>query len=266
MPSPFPGMDPWLEGSLWPDVHGSLIFTIREAIAARLPAGYFANVDQYVWLSDGEGEPVRRGQPDTFVSGDGGPIPGVNLTAAAPTLHVRLPTPKRVRKKRYIRLLDTEDRSVVTVIELLSPSDKLPKKDRARYLAKREEYLAAGVNLVEIDLLRRGLRVPMGKPEAPAADYFVLVSRAAEYPDADVWAFDIRDAIPRFPVPLKSEHGGLTLDLRSCLDRAYDAAHYERLIDYSKPAAPVLRKPDAVWAVELLKTYDQAKATQESTP
>lgn len=266
MPSPFPGMDPWLEGSLWPDIHGALIFTIREAIAARLPVGYFANVDQYVWLSAGEGEPVRRGQPDAFLSGAGAPLAGPNTTAAAPTLHVRLPTPKRVRKKRYIRLLDTEDRSVVTVIELLSPSDKLPKKDRARYLAKREEYLAAGVNLVEIDLLRRGLRVPMGEPDPPAADYFVLVSRAAEYPDADVWAWDVRDPIPLFPVPLKTEHGGLTLDIRACLDRAYDAAHYERLIDYTKPANPVLRKADAGWAAELLKTPAQTSATQEPTP
>ena len=56
MPSPFPGMDPYLEGSLWPDVHGSLIYTIRAGLSAKLPKGYFANIDQYVWL----GEDGRR--------------------------------------------------------------------------------------------------------------------------------------------------------------------------------------------------------------
>lgn len=160
MPLPFPGMDPYLEGSLWPDVHSSLIYTIRAALAASLPEGYIANIDQYVWLGEGEPEKLmKRGQPDAFVS-NGHPETSStrpeSVAIAEPTIHVRLPMPKHVQRKRYIRLIDGEDKSVITVIELLSPSDKLPKKDRSHYLAKRDEYLAAGVNLIEIDLLRKG--------------------------------------------------------------------------------------------------------------
>jgi hypothetical protein len=256
MPSPFPGMDPYLEGSLWPDVHATLIPLIREAVVAALPAGYVANIDHYVWLGEGEdSEPIRRGKPDAFFSeGPGRRQRGTPaMVVAEPTTQVQLSTPRRVRRKRYIRLLDAEDRRVVTVIELLSPSDKLPKHDRDRYVLKREEYLAAGANLVEIDLLRRGLRVPMGDSDIPEADYYLLVSRAAEYPAADVWAFTVRDAIPIFPVPLKPQDPPVPLDLRKCLDRAYDGAGYEDQIAYADPATPPLRGPDATWATELLR-------------
>jgi hypothetical protein len=258
MPSPFPGMDPYLEGKLWPDVHGSLIYTIRASLAASLPEGYFASIDEYVWLGEGEEEVegrARRGKPDAFVSNGAarGHAAG-SVATAEPTARVRLPSPKRVRKKRYIRLVDAEDRSVVTVIELLSPSDKLPKQDRAHYLLKRGEYLAARVNLVEIDLLRRGHRVPMGEPDPPDADYYVLISPADEYPTAGVWAFTVRDEIPVVPVPLKSGEG-IALDLRACLDKAYDESRYDKRIAYTNPPDPPLRKPDADWAAELLKKH-----------
>ena len=256
MPSPFPGMDPYLEGDLWPDVHATLIPVIRAAVVAGLPSGYVANLDQYVWLADGdEGEPIRRGKPDVFTSESpsartrGRP----SITLTLPTARVRHPARRRRRRKLAIRLLDAADRRVVTVIELLSPSDKLPKADRERYLLKRDEYLAAGANLVELDLLRRGLRVPMGEPDPPDADYYFMVTRAAEYPDADVWAFTVRDAIPVFAVPLKPEDPPVPLDLRTCLDQAYDGAGYQDQIDYTEPAVPPLRPADAVWAADLLK-------------
>jgi hypothetical protein len=262
MPSPFPGMDPYLEGDLWPDVHGSLIYTIRAALAAKLPAGYLASIDQYVWLGEGEPEKLSRaGRPDAFVSNGAtvGRATDRGIAVAEPTVHVRLTMPKKVQRKRYIRLVDAEDRAVVTVIELLSPWDKLPKKDRAHYQVKRAEYLAASVNLVEIDLLRRGNRVPMGEPEPPEADYYMLVSRAIEYPEADVWAFTVRDPIPTLPVPIKPEHSAIPLDLRACLDKAYNESRYGTHIDYSLPPDPALRKPDADWAGELLKKKTRRK-------
>ena len=267
MPSPFPGMDPYLEGHLWPDVRGSLIYTIRAALATKLPAGYFAIIDQYLWLgeSDAEDEPpqkrTRGGKPDSFVTNGphsstatDGASAVATLATAEPTVRVRLPNLKGAKRKKYIRLIDSANNSVVTVIELLSPSDKLPKEDRTRYLAKRAEFLAAHVNLVEIDLLRKGHRVPMGTPDPPDADYYTLVSRAAEYPEADVWAFTVRDPIPVFPVPLKDEDPPVALDLRACLDKAYDDSRYAEHINYAQLPAPPLHLRDATWAAELLAT------------
>jgi hypothetical protein len=256
-------MDPYLEGSLWADLHATLIPLIRGALVALLPEGYVANIDQYVWLGEGEeDEIVRRVKPDAFISEtptretatERSPIATVE-----PTARTRLPAPRRVRRKRYIRIMDSGDRSVVTVIELLSPSDKLPKKDRTQYLAKRDEYLAMGANLVEIDLLRVGHRIPMGEPEPPTADYYILVSRAVDYPAAEVWGFNVQDPIPTFPVPLKPEHPSVALDLRVCLDKAYDSARYDKQIDYAEPPIPPLRRPDAAWAAELLKRSARKK-------
>ncbi len=262
MPSPFPGMDPYLEADLWPDVHATLLPLIRQALVAGLPTGYVASLDQYVWLADGDdGEPVRRGKPDTFVSEE----PAArsrgrsSVAVVAPTARFRHPARRRRRRKLYIRLLDAADRQVVTVIELLSPSDKLPKADRDRYLLKRDEYFAAGANLVEIDLLRRGLRVPMDDPGPPEADYYLMVTKATDYPDADVWAFTVRDPIPVFPVPLRPADPHVPLDLRACLDLAYDGGGYANQINYTEPPAVGLRGPDAVWAANLLKRPPKKK-------
>lgn len=259
MPSPFPGMDPYLEGRLWPDVHGSLIYTIRAALAAQLPPGYFASIDQYVWLSEADSEDgvvlrTRLDKPDTVVTGERTESPSGTVVTTTPSARVRLASPRMIRQKRYIRLIDAEDRTVITVLELLSPSDKSPKQDRMHYLAKRDEYLAAGVNLVETDLLRKGLRVPMGEPEPPDADYYILVSRARDYPNADVWAFTVREPIPVFPVPLRDDETPVSLNLRNCLDKAYDDARYDLQIDCTQPPEIPLRKPDAEWAAELLRS------------
>src|SRR5439155_20452495 len=49
---------------------------------------------------------------------------------------------------------------LVTVIEVLSPTNKLPGSDGSReYAHKRERLLESHVNLVEIDLLRGGQRI-----------------------------------------------------------------------------------------------------------
>ncbi len=132
MPSPFPGMDPYLEQpAIWSDLHLTLIIAMRADLNAHLPAGYLATADRHVWI-----EPKF--------------------------------TP-------YLKTVGTQDRRVVTVVEMLSPANKTPGKDRNAYLAKREEYLAANVNLVEINLLRASKTPPLGKPLATKGAYYYLV-------------------------------------------------------------------------------------------
>lgn len=254
MPSPLPGMDPYLEGSLWAGTQGSLIYTIRAALTHSLPAGYFAEMDQYVWLQTADGEITRLGQPD-FLIGTGAGIrdaggPG-GLAVAEPTSRTALASPRKKKGNRYVRIVDQNDNRVVTVIELLSPSNKDQGEDRENYIAKRKDYLVTGTNLVEIDLLRSGDRIPLGKPTPPPADYYILVSRAEEFPRADVWGFSVRDRIPVVPVPLKQGDRAVPLSLRECLDRAYDDAGYGMRINYSRPPVPALRAADAEWAAGL---------------
>ena len=257
MPSPFPGMDPYLEDDdLWSDVHGTLLPLIRAEIRGQLPPGYTARIDQHVWLrAEDPDDRMLLGRPDFHVGGVGSTTTAAPrmMSVCEPTEYVELARLKRRRGTRYIELIYKRKNRVVTVIELLSYSNKTyGTEDQSRYLKKRIEYLGTGTNLVEIDLLRAGDRVPMGDRKGSPADYYVLVSRADEFPKAMVWGFTVRDPIPTIPVPLKPEHGSVALDLRRCLDAAYDSADYGVQIDYGSPPVPGLRQSDAEWAAALL--------------
>lgn len=253
MPSPFPGMDPYLESpETWSDFHGTFLLAIRAALNQSLPEHYVARWDRYVWIEEPEaGESRPLGRPDVFVTDRLGRDEGlpVGATLAAPVT-VTLPAvdPKG---KPYLKIVDTRGHRVVTILELLSPANKAAGRDRDGYLAKRQEYFRGGTNLVEIDLLRNGTRPPAEPPLAPA-DYYVLVSRATDYPVAKVWPFSVRDPLPPVPVPLNPPDPPVMLALRPCLDRAYDEARFGDEIDYDQPPTPPLREPDATWARELL--------------
>ena len=254
MPSPFPGMDPYLEHpAYWSGFHTRYIVALSEAITPLLPRGYFAEVQQYIWL-EAEDDPERRWVgPDVYVGERKGKRPPSTKPAVttAPTAVVTIPMPKKPGK-RYISIHDKDRNQVVTVVELLSPSDKGARKDRTNYLAKREEYLGAGVNFVEIDLLRAGARPPTGDPAPPDGDYFILVSRADTFPEVSVWAFTVRDPMPVIPVPVKPQYDSIPLALRPALDRTYEGARYGDRIDYTQPPTPALRTVDGEWAAGLL--------------
>lgn len=252
MPSPFPGMDPYLENpALWSGFHATFIVFLRSALVRALPKGYIADVEQFVWLEgEDEDDRVPFAVPDAFVA-TGGKGKGGGTAVLKPTkpqTEVSLPKLAKGKGRKYVKIVDQPGNRVVTVIELLNPSNKDPGEDRDAYLFKRREYLATGTNLVELDLLRAGDRVPFGKPKPPPADFYALVSRANLYPKAHVWAFTVRDEMPVLPIPLKPADGEIALSLRECLDRTYDDGGYANRIDYAAPPAYPLRAPDAEWA------------------
>jgi hypothetical protein len=258
MPSPFPGMDPYLEGpEFWPGFHTRYIVSISAALTRVLPMGYYADVEQHVWLrGDDPDEREPFAHPDALVAHRGGAesVGTASLVATAPSAEVSLPKTAKRKGQKFVQIVDHPGNRVVTVIELLSPANKTPGEDHENYLHKRNDYLLAGTNLVEIDLLRDGERTPFGRPKPPPADYYALVSRADRFPKASVWAWTVRDPLPILPIPLKPVDGEVPLPLRECLDRTYEDAGYERRVDYSHPPAVPLRRPDAEWATELLRT------------
>lgn len=202
MPSPFPGMDPYLENSaIWPDFHLTMNTAMRAELNNVLTERYAARIDR--------------------------------------------------ERKSYLKIIDVQNHRVITVIELLSPTNKMPGKDYQAYLAKRDSYLASGVNLVEIDLLRAGKRPP-SETAPPESDYYAIVCRASDFPSAGVWPISIREPLPAIPVPLLSGDAPVDLHLQECLNRAYDEGRYFREIDYSQPSEPPLNEADAAWAREML--------------
>ena len=251
MPSPFPGMNPYLEQTAqWQDFHTEFLTTIRRALTPQVGANYIVQLEEHVYIHDMAAEtriPVGRGDVTVARSrliDHGGPATGV-LDAPA---EVELPEQDEERI-RFLEIRDRRGRELIAVIELLSPSNKRSGEDRELYLAKRREILRSPAHLVEIDLLRGW--PPMPVRSRPACDYSVMVSRAERRPKAGFWAIKLRERLPVIPVPLRVEDGDVRIDLQAALNSAYDAAAYERYI-YEGTPEPVLPAEDATWAAQLL--------------
>ena len=249
MPSPFPGMDPYIESWIWGDFRGSLCQAIRDRLNARLPKRYIASTLLYVWRVD-NAERLLIGGPDVFLSDRDPTSTGGSVATIAAPIYTTLPGIER--KQRYIKIVDSEERRVVTVIEILSPSNKSSSDDGQAYRLKREEYIADGISLVEIDLLRSGQRPPLGDPAPPISDYYILVHRGWEKNRMGIWPVSVREQLPRVPIPLDPDVPDATLELHACVGQVYDSGRYSEQLDYSKSPKPPLREPDATWARELL--------------
>jgi hypothetical protein len=132
-----------------------------------------------------------------------------------------------------LEIVDSQGGSIVTVIELLSPTNKMPGADgRESYLKKRRDVLRSPTHLVEIDLLRRGRRT-FPVETLPPCDYFVHVSPSNRRPKGDVWAIRLAQRLPTIRIPLSGSDAPVSLDLQSCLSLAYENAGYDLTIDYT---------------------------------
>jgi hypothetical protein len=141
---------------------------------------------------------------------------------------------------------------VVTIVEVLSPTNKRPGGDgRDAYLQKREEVLLSPAHLVELDLLRGGERLPALKP-LPPGDYYAFVSRQRDRPMAAVYAWSLRSPLPAIPVPLAGDDRDVIPDLQSVFTDVYDRAGYDYTLDYERAVEPTLSEDDATWARERL--------------
>jgi len=255
MPSPFPGMDPYLEDpAYWSGFHTRFNVHLADVLTELLPKGYYADVEQHVWLqgADSDVDLTPFAYPDVYIGERNGRAGGSILTATRPTAETRFPLPAKKKGAKFVKIVDGSRNRVVTAIELLSPSNKTRGEGLEDYLAKRNEYVASGTNLVELDLLREGERLPVGRPKLPNADYYSFCSRADMFPTMQLWAWTIRDPLPFLPIPLKPAHGSIVLSLKVCLDRTYDAAGYRSRIGYTEPPACPMRSSDAEWAASFL--------------
>lgn len=255
MPSPFPGMNPYLEqDGVWHDFHERAIPLLAEQLGARLGTRYIVRIDEHVYIHERSIETRQfLGRPDLSVvdRGSGRASERVAVGAAVSTVApavVRLPNVD-VERLSYLQVFDRTERRLVTVIELLSPANKRRGSDREQYLAKRSALLVTPAHLIEIDLLRGGPPLPMD--DVPASDYRVLVSRAESRPEAQVWAFNLRDVIPTIPVPLSEPDSDVWLDVRAAIDHIHDAARYALYI-YDSPPQPPLSADDLAWCESIL--------------
>jgi len=258
MGSPFPGMDPYLE-QYWRDVHHGLITYSRDQLQPKLPPELRARVEARVFVESDEPE-YRAFYPDVHVVERGvrpepTPVPQSDVALEEPLV---IQLDDEPLSQGYIEIIDAASGNrVITVIEFLSPSNKVPGKGQDLYLQKQWEVRAAGLSLVEIDLTRTGRRVttlpPYRIPPSHRTTYQVCVQRGWVPRKVEVYRAPLERRLPVIRVPLRESDQDVSLDLQALVDLCYQNGRYEDL-NYQAEPVPPLDARDAAWAKELLRS------------
>lgn len=250
MPSPFPGMNPFLEqNDTWEDFHNDFMIRIRETLTGQVGPNYYVKIEVRLYLHELSAEERRLfGRADVAVTG------GAERSAHGASSRVAAPLELRmqnvdIERHSSLEIRDKRNRRVVTVIEVLSPTNKTPGVDRDDYLRKRTVLLIEPIHFVEIDLRRGGERP--SPPPLPPCDYYVLLSRYEDRPKLGMWPLHLSDRLPVIPIPLSAPDPDVLLDLQAVLDHTYDAADYGKYI-YRETPVPPLSEEQSVWAKQFL--------------
>ncbi|MGE3539900.1 MAG: DUF4058 family protein [Candidatus Tectimicrobiota bacterium] len=258
----FPGMDPYLEApDLWPGMHASFIVYLRDHLQPRLRPRYLAAIEERVFV---EG-PDREIIPDVWVrrhhprSAEGAAM--ARLEGDEPVLVEVAPLEVH---ETYLTILDRRSgQRLVTVIEVVSPSNKYAGPGRESYRAQQREVLQSQAHLVEIDLLRLGphvLAVPEWAARNRAAyDYLICVHRAlGQREKYELYFGHLRQRLPRVRLPLADQDPEVVADLQAVLVQVYEAGSYGERVNYTLPCVPFLSAAEQAWADQHLQ---QARKT-----
>ena len=249
MPSPFPGMNPYFEDpELWPGVHHWLIIEIAKALNRQLSDRYVAAVEVQMYETSLFSSRLIGIHDDLAIANYQRSNKGTDV---AVPITVNVPISETI-KQGYLEVKKVGTGEVITAIEILTYVNKQTGKGREQYEEKRQTILDSSTHLVEIDLLRKGRRMKI-VPDGIKSDYRILVSPKKRRPQADLYAFNLREAIPGFPLPLRPEDREPVLDLKTVIDEIYDRGYYDDILNYSQYPVPSLSETDAVWAEQLLR-------------
>jgi hypothetical protein len=252
MPSPFPGIDPYLEGSLWTIFHFAFGAEIVRQLAPWLRPRYLVlPIERFVLETIDDIAITANIYPDVGVAKSAREMPAVYApsTTVSP-LHLATVIPEVVPHVS-IEIRKTANRQLVIAIEILSPTNK--RADcRMESLSKRRRILLSTAHLLEIDLLRQGQRLPMRNP-LPPAEYFILISRAENRLITEMWPLVLRDRLPTVPVPLLLGDSDVSLDLQQTFTATYELLGYDLALDYTRPPEPLLDDAAMSMADSLLR-------------
>lgn len=259
--SPFPGMDPYLEErSLWNDMHHRLITYLSNALQQQVRPRYHVRIEERMYVEESKREILPDVSLLQKVKPEGG---GTAVLEAAVDSPIILNVGDDPLTEGVIHIIDrAHGMRVVTVIEILSPTNKEPhSKGYGLYRKKQEEILESTVHLIEIDLLRGGEYI-LAPPYGPLIrevgtdwHYMISICKGDAWGTYFLYPRTIRDRLPVIPVPLAGDDPDARLDLQPLLARCYEDGAYEDLIDYRQdPPPPALSEEDLKWIDDLLKT------------
>jgi hypothetical protein len=222
MPSPFPGMDPYLEDdALWPVFHHQIVMCLYQILLPGLVDRYRARVNQRHYV-----------------------IEQALFTSVIREEH----------HEDYIEIRHRADGRLITLVEVVSPPNKVTQAGRDAYLAKREEGKKAKANLVELDLVLQGQpTLEYSRDGLPDWDYAVTVTRATQPERYEIYTTTLQKKLPRFRLPLASDDRDTVLDLPSAFTRCYDQGGFAAKIDYGKEPSTPLNDEDRKWLQDVLK-------------
>ncbi len=267
MRSPFPGMDPYIEScGLWEDFHEALIAQIRDNLTRTVPGHYVIRYGERSYVALVTSEEIglvdrHTTQADVAIAFAPGASRSANGSATAVAELAATSTedsPVTMRaliemefRESFVEVYELRpDRRLVTTIEVLSPSNKRYRSPGwFRYCRKRQAHLEGSANLVEIDFLRGGRRMPMEDPW-PESPYYVLVSRKPTAPQCAVWPAYCLRPLPEIPVPLSPPDADVQLALQPMIEAIYERSRYALDIDYGQRCRPRLDPAHVKWLEE----------------
>jgi len=255
MPSPFPGMDPYLEDpKLWPDLHHRLITYTADELQKQIRPHYRARIEERLYVV----QSGRNIYPDVTVLeqtireqtlAEADAVTMENPPPVDTPLTIVL-TDDEIREP-FIEIIHAGDEQVVTVIEILSPANKSAGPGRELYLTKQQEVLDSPAHLVELDLLSQGehtIALPAAKLQnLPAHRYKISVGYGPEHLKFDLYLTRLSQRLPRFRIPLKSPDASAIIDLPAIFNQAYENGGYADFVDYNQPPPVPLSKEEQVW-------------------
>jgi hypothetical protein len=274
MLSPFPGMDPYLEyAAFWSSFHTRLMVALAEAIEPQLGPNYYVEVEARTYQSDAEDEALLVGIPDAIVcASPAGSLPPelpveLPVEAASPKESavatqarpetVTVPMPMAIQQ-RYLEVREMGTDDVITVIELLSPTNQRSGEGRTEYEKKRRLILGSETHLVELDLLRGAKPMTILGARSPST-YRILLSRSQQRPKADLYGLTLQQALPTVPIPLKPGDPDVIVNVQDVFSRVYEKARYRTRIDYHQPLPPPkLAEAEQQWVDQLLLSVRDA--------
>lgn len=267
MPSPFPGMDPYLEGAAWGTLHFQFIAQMARLLVPQLVPKYAVETsERFVSvMPEDQSTEIQLVPPELSVvfpdisvaHNSTGSNTGSGVDIVPAPIEMMTIMPEAV-PQFTLEIRDSEDRQLVTAIEFLSPTNKRGE-GRTEYLNRRRKIMTGGVNLMEIDLLRGGKRVPMAGT-LPSAAYFVFLTRARNQPMTGVWPIGLGQPLPVVPVPLLEGDPDAALDLQRAFRQVYDECGLAVLTKYRNSPSVPLSEEQQTWATNCLKAAGKLPA------
>ncbi len=215
MTSPFPGMDPYLEDdALWPRFHHALVLSLQQILQPSLADHYRARVNQRRYVAEG--------------------------------VHTEY-------EEDYLEIRQQFDWRLITLVDVVSPANKLTAAGRQAYLDTRREGKNAKANLVEIDLVLQGQpTLDYSRDGLPHWHYAVTVTRSTQPDRFEIYTTTLQKRLPRFRLPLASDDRDTVVDLQTTFTRCYDQAGFAEKIDYRRDPPVQLKEEDRRWIDDLL--------------